>query len=318
LATASEYIVTDVPTAKPSERADTVLASLAGRTFDVAETLYILDEGNRLVGLVPMADLLAAASDGKVLGAIMIRNPPAVRPEEDQEDVAMLAIHHDIAAIPVTDDSGRFLGIVPSGALLRILREEGVEDLHRMAGLIHAREHAFASLEVNPVLRAWHRLPWLLVGLVGAALATVVMAGFEEALTVQVSVAFFVPAIVYLADAVGTQSEAAAVRHLALAEVRLWALVRGEALTGILIGAVLGVAAFLLVWLTFGESSLAAAVGLALFVAGAAAGMIGILLPLMFDRLGADPAYASGPVGTIIQDVLSLLIYFAVVQALLI
>lgn len=303
--------------AAAAEHADTVLAGLAGRRFAVAETLYILDEGGHLVGLLPMAALLAAASDGTALSAIMIQNPPSVRPREDQEDVAMLALHHDIASIPVTDDAGRFLGVVPSGALLRILREEGVEDLHRMAGLIHAREHAFASLDINPFRRAWQRLPWLLVGLIGAALATAVMAGFEEALAAQLSVAFFVPAIVYLADAVGTQSEAAAVRRIALGDMRLWALVRGEAVTGALIGVVLGVAAFVLVWLAFDQGALAAAVGLALFVAGAAAGMIGILLPLMFDRLGADPAYASGPVGTIIQDVLSLLIYFAVVQALL-
>ena len=316
-ATAGEYVVTRVPTASPDQAAAQVLAALAGERFDSADLIFVLAPDRRLLGFVPMARLLHAAPSGATMAAIMTAAPASVPPQAEQESVAMLALHHDLAAVPVCDEAGRFVGVVPAVALLRILREEGVEDIHRMAGLIHPREHAFAALCDEPLRHVWQRLPWLLVGLIGAVCATAIMTGFEDTLKAQLSVAYFVPAIVYLADAIGTQSEAAAVRRLAFVETDFAALVKGETVTGAVIGVILGLAAFGLVWLGFGGVALAAAVGLALFAAGTAAGIIGILLPVAFDRLGTDPAYASGPVGTIIQDVLTLLIYFGVVQALL-
>jgi magnesium transporter len=128
-------------------------------------------------------------------------------------------------------------------------------------------------------------------------------------------VAFFIPAIVYLADAVGTQSETVAVRGLSLTGADLISLLTGELGTGLLIGSTLGILAFPLVWLAFGNAALAMTVAIALVVASSVATTIGFLLPWLFARLGYDPAMGSGPVGTVIQDVLSLLIYFLLAAA---
>ena len=151
----------------------------------------------------------------------------------------------------------------------------------------------------------------------GSALATAMMARFESALAAHIAVVFFIPAIVYLADAVGTQSEAVAVRGLSLTGADLAPLLAGEFGTGILIGLVLGMLAFLLVWLSFGSAALAMTVAIALVVASSVATTIGFLLPWLFARLGYDPAMGSGPVGTVVQDVLSLLIYFQLAAVLL-
>jgi magnesium transporter len=125
-----------------------------------------------------------------------------------------------------------------------------------------------------------------------------------------------VPAIVYLADAIGTQTEAAAVRGISLSQAPLKSLLIGELRTGLLIGVALGAILFPVVTLAFGNVRLAVAVSLAVVVAGAFATTLGLLLPWSLSWMGKDPAFGSGPVGTIIQDVLSLIIYFCIANLL--
>jgi magnesium transporter len=160
-------------------------------------------------------------------------------------------------------------------------------------------------------------LPWLLIGLVGSVVATWVVARFEQALNDRIAIAFFVPGLVYLADAIGTQTEAVAVRGLSLSHARLSSLVAGELRTGLLIGITLGAITLPLVWLVFGDLQLALAVSLALLCAGGVATTIGLVLPWLLDRMGVDPAYGSGPLATVIQDLLSLVIYFSIVSSVL-
>jgi len=217
---------------------------------------------------------------------------------------------------PVADREGRFLGVVPPTALITILRREHIEDLNLLAGLQHDHLRSLRALTEAPVQRATERLPWLLVGLAGSFLATWVVSRYEETLSRNVMVAFFMPAIVYLADAIGTQSEAIAVRGFSMNHVPLRRSIVGEIQTGFLIGSVLGLLSVPLVVIGFGSQRLALAVAFSIFAAGGMATSIGILLPWGLERLGRDPAFGSGPVATIIQDVLSLVIYFLMVQFL--
>ena len=143
-------------------------------------------------------------------------------------------------------------------------------------------------------------------------LATSLVAQFEQTLRAQIAIAFFIPAIVYLADAVGTQSEAVAVRGLPLTQAGIGQLLIGELSTGILMGLALALLAGLYTVAAFARLDLAFAVGISLLFACGIATTIGLFLPWVFARAGWDPALASGPVATIIQDVLSLLIYFGV------
>ena len=146
--------------------------------------------------------------------------------------------------------------------------------------------------------------------------ATFIVARFESALTAKPELAFFVPGLVYLADAIGTQSEAVAVRGLSLSHVGIGRLIGSELRTGLLIGVVLALLAFPMIWWVFGEPQLAAAVTLALAGASIVASVLGLLPPWLLARKGSDPAYGSGPLATIVQDVLSLLIYFGCVSVI--
>jgi magnesium transporter len=309
------HMVGRIPTARPEDRVGAVRAGLPGQVFDYADAVFLLAETGRLVGTVALSRLLAAQSEAR-LSDLASAPARAVEAHTDQEKVASLAVRHGLSAVPVVDEQERLLGVVPPEALLEILRHEHVEDLHRLAGIRHETVRARHAIEAPPLRRVRDRLPWLLVGLAGSMLATLVVAYFETALEAKVAIAFFVPGIVYLADAIGTQTEAIAVRGLSLSHAPLKNLVAGELRTGMLIGATLGILAFPMVWV-FAELRLAAAVALSLFVAGAMATTVGLLFPWTLARFGRDPAFGSGPIATIVQDVLSLVIYFVVVSVML-
>jgi magnesium transporter len=278
------------------------------------ELILLVGADHRLQGVVTVQRLIAASADAP-LSSCMEPAFPRVATTDDQEHAASVALHHGVDALPVVDAQGRPLGIMPSQALLQILRREHVEDLHRLAGIQRESAQARHAIEDPPLRRARHRLPWLMAGFVGSMIATAAMAGFEETLNQHIAIAFFVPAIVYLADAIGTQTEAIAVRGISLTRSGIGHLLAGELRTGMLLGSVLGVLSFPLVWAVFGELRLAAAVASALFAAGSAAATVGLLLPWLLARWQRDPAYGSGPLATIIQDVLSLLVYLGVVKA---
>jgi magnesium transporter len=314
--TAARHLVRHVPTAGPGDRVGVVIAGLRQDRFDSIDAVYVVDGTGRLLGFVPLGELVTA--DDELAVEVLLRpRVPMARADTDQEHVARLAREYGLPSVPVVDDEGRLLGVVPSGAIIDVLRREHVEDIHRMAGIVHGDGRGRDVMTESLVLRLRHRLPWLVVGLAGSVVATAIVAGFEETLSERVAVAYFIPAIVYLADAIGTQSEAIAVRGLSLEVAPLRRLLPGELAAGLLIGLVLGSLAFLGVLVVF-DARLGFAVGTAILVAGGIASTIGLILPWVLARAGADPAYGSGPVATIIQDVMSLLTYFAVAQLLLV
>jgi magnesium transporter len=313
--TAGWHLVERVPTVRSQDAAGAVVQRLAGRHYDYAGTAYLVDDADRLLGAIALTALLAAPPSTPVVE--LSRTAHAVHPGIDQERIASHAIRHQMSAVPVTDENGRLLGVVPPMVLLQILRHEHVEDIHRLAGIRHETVLARSAIEAPPVRRARDRLPWLLIGLAGSMVATFVVAAFERSLESRVAIAFFIPGIVYLADAIGTQTEAIAVRGLSLSHSPLRTLVGGEMRTGLLIGLVLGAASLPLVWLAFGDIRLAVAVSLSIVAAGTLATTVGLLLPWLLEKLGRDPAFGSGPIATIIQDVLSLLIYFGIATMLL-
>jgi magnesium transporter len=314
---AANHLVEQVPTTDPRTTVGEMLANLRGFHFDSLEAIYVLDDRQHLLGFIPVKKLLILPSD-RSANEIMSLQLPAVNPRDDQERVAGLAVEYGLVEIPTIDDQGRFMGVVPAQALMSILRREHIEDLNRLVGISNETSQARHALEAPSIKRAIDRLPWLLVGLMGSILATFVVSRFENALENQVSIAFFVPGIVYLADAIGTQTEAIAVRGISLSHSPLQRLLIGELKTGLLIGLSLAGMSFPLVILGFQSAKLAFCVAATIATAGTVATTVGLLLPWILHQLGKDPAFGSGPVATIVQDVLSLWIYFIIVRWVLV
>lgn len=313
LQVAATYATTAVPIARADNRAGDVRRGMEGRTFDSAADVVVLDD-ERLVGIVTIERLLAAPPATR-LGEIMDPDPPVVAPGLDQERAAWRAVQHHESTLAVVDADDRFAGLIPGHRMLAVLLAEHHEDMARIGGFLHDAEAARRA-SVEPVIRRlWHRLPWLLLGLGGAMLASVIVGGFEDELRADVVLAFFVPGIVYMADAVGTQTETLVIRGLSIG-VPIGRVVRRELLTGLAVGATLAVLFLPFSLLAWGQPDVSLAVTLALFAACSTATVVAMALPWAFHRLGRDPAFGSGPLATVIQDLLSLIVYFAIAIAI--
>jgi magnesium transporter len=315
LETAGRLALERVPRAGMTDPAGAVRAQLRTGAFDAVDLVVLTDREGRYAGVAPIGRLLAAGDETE-MAALTDARWPAIASDTDQEHAVQAASLAGVAVLPVVGPDRRPIGVIPAAVLLEVLAREHREDVDRLVGILKERADARHALEDPPLRRVAHRLPWLLIGLAMSASVTGLMASFEEALRANVMIAFFIPAIVYLTDAIGTQTEAIAVRGLSLRD-RPMPLVLGlEVVTGASIGLALGLIAFLGVWGVFGNPVLALGVGVSLFAAGSLASAIGLLLPWVLSRLDIDPAFGSGPVATIIQDALTILVYFLVMARL--
>jgi magnesium transporter len=311
---AAQHVSTQVPVVAPTRRVGDLRLELVGRRYESASHVVVCD-GETFLGIVRIEDLLAAPAEA-VLADLMDREAPVVAPGVDQEVAAWRAVRHGESALSVVDADGRFRGVIPPDRLLAVLLSEHEEDLSRLGGFLKSTAVARATSEEPVERRFWHRLPWLLLGLGGALLAARFVGWFESQIQERVVLAFFVPGIVYLADAVGTQTETVVVRGLSVG-VGMRQMVARELLAGLVIGLSMALVGGPMVFWGWGQADIAWCVGLSLFAACSTATLAAMTLPWMFDAIGLDPAFGSGPLATVVQDLASILIYFAVAASVL-
>ncbi len=312
---AARHATREVPVVRPEDSAGAVVRILQGRVYECASHIVVCD-GDRFAGVLRIEDLLAAPGERPV-AELMDADAPRVRPGVDQEKAAWHAVQSGEAALSVVDEQGRFTGIIPPARLLAVLLQEHDEDIARLGGFMR-KSSAARLATIEPVYRRyWHRIPWLLVGLAGAMLVADIIGSFEASLRENLILAFFIPGIVYLSGAVGMQTETVVVRGLSLG-VPISRVVRLELLTGLGIGLTLALVATPYVWWRWDDADVALSVGAAIFIACSTASFVALLLPWLLNRGRFDPAFGSGPLATVIQDLLSVLIYFAIVSMLLV
>lgn len=306
---AAAHATAAVPRVRPGLTAGAAREAIVGATYEAAVDVAVLD-GDRLVGLVPIEALLAAPP-ATAIEALMDPEPPVVAPGEDQEMAAAVMCRKGEESIAVVDEEGRFVGLIPANRMLAVLLSEHEEDLARIGGFLAGSGRARSAAEESVRRRLRHRLPWLLLGLVGAMASALLIGAFEEELNKKILLAFFVPAVVYMADAVGGQTRVVLIRGLSVG-VRIRDVARTELISGALMGAIVGAAFVPFALLGWGDGSVALAVGLALFASCAISTLLAMALPWTFQRFGADPAFGSGPLATVIQDLLSIAVYLAI------
>jgi magnesium transporter len=306
---AHHHATAEVPRARPGQSVGEVRDAIVGETYESAVDVAVLDEG-RLVGLVSIEGLLAA-DRATGIEALMDPEPPVVAPGEDQEVAAWLMCRKAEESIAVVDAEGRFHGLIPANRMLEVLLAEHEQDLARIGGFLAGSGRARSAAEESVMRRLYHRLPWLLIGLLGAMASALLIGAFEEELDQKILLALFVPAVVYMADAVGGQTRVVLIRGLSVG-VRIRDVARTELITGALMGAIVGIAFVPFALVGWGDGGVAAAVGLALFAGCAISTVVAMALPWAFQRFGADPAFGSGPLATVIQDLLSIAVYLAI------
>ncbi len=288
------------------------ILSQSHKDYEPLDYVYVEDSAKQFVGLISLHQLLTRADD-EIMGDIMIADVVKVSPHTHQEKIALLALEHELKSIPVVDN-GRLVGAIPARKILRILHDEHVVDLLKEAGLVQSGLGARKSLLQQ--VRA--RLPWLLYGTVGGLLAAGVVQYFEGALAEQLLLAAFIPTIVYLADAVGNQVQTLYVRAYAFGlSQRLMSTVGREIGIAFVIGLTVSLSLASVAYLWFGDPLLGLILLGSSFVSIIFASIVAVIMPWLFIRLGSDPAVSSGPLGTIILDVSSIIIYFLVAEFIL-
>lgn len=299
----------------------------AGRAIEVlreiapeAETVYyvyVINTRNKLVGVISLRELIVA-DPHEPISSIMQTNVIKVHALTDQEEVAKMVTKYGLLAIPVVDDDDALLGIVTVDDVIDVIHEEATEDIFLMAGASEIDE----SLALPARLKASvaTRLPWLLVTLFGGIVAGSVLKGIEDELSQMVALAFFIPLLTGMGGNVGTQSSTLTVRGLATGEIEgneVWKTLMKEILSGLIIGTVCGSIVGSLAIVMFNNWVLGLVVGVALVANTITAATMGTLVPLLFKRVGIDPAVASAPFISTSIDITGLLIYSTLASALI-
>ncbi len=288
-----------------------VFKAIAEQSWADIQYAYVVDADKKLIGTVDLASFSKAQASRRVAD-LMVAPVVTLHPMADQEKAVMVAVKDDITAVPVVGDDGQFLGAVVAHELIDVMHAEHLEDALLTAGVRRGKSGLqiakLASARISSVFTI--RAPWLIVGLVAGLGLGLISSFFEKQLQETVALAYFIPVVAYIADSVGTQSEAITVRSLALLKLNPITYVFREFLVGTLLGLLVGVLGGFGAFAISQSAIIGLIVGLSLFVASAVAAAIASLIPMVFKAFGKDPALGSGPLATAIQDVISVLIYF--------
>jgi magnesium transporter len=283
-----------------------------------AETIYALpvtDDRRRLLGMLGLRDLVLADPDALV-GDLMDTDVYSARVDTDQEQAARLIREADLLALPIVDSEDRLVGVVTVDDAMEVLEEEETEDVARSGGA-EPLGRPYLATSVMQIARS--RVVWLLVLIVAATLTVNVLHAFEETLSQAVTLALFIPLVIGTGGNTGAQAATTVTRALAEGEVRfddLRVVVLREARVGLVLGAMLGLLAFVPTWLFVGRE-IAIVVSVTLLTVCTLAALVGSLLPLVARRVGVDPAVVSAPFITTLVDATGLVVYFVVARTVL-
>lgn len=284
--------------------------------LDFLGYVYVLDDRNRLKGVFSIKELFIK-DDGIKAEEIMNKKVVRVGSEDDQERVAILAIKHNIKAVPVTSEDHHLLGVVTSDSIFNIFHEEHMEDMLLSAG-IHRKDSVLVKTRESPVgLLAKVRLPWLIVGLFGGILAAQIITFFEGTLSSHFILAAFIPLVIYMSNAVAAQTQTLYIRTLALNSFSSRSYFIRDIKVGLLIGLVIAVILFLTTLAISGDIVISSILAISIFSTIITAIVVGLLTVWTLFRIGKDPALGSGPFGTIVADISSLIIYFIIATTFL-
>ncbi|MCH3961345.1 MAG: magnesium transporter [Solobacterium sp.] len=281
---------------------------------EVIETIYIVNAKHQLTGICNLRQILTAQKN-TMLKDIMNENVIAVHPEDDQEEVAKLVSRYDLNAIPVINNRRSIMGIITVDDIIDVIVEEYNEDILEMAG-VSKEESLSTSLWESIKLR----LPWLLINLGTAFLASLTVKAFEGTIAQVVALSSTMTIVSGMGGNAGTQTQSILVRQLAQDDIprsKYWKAFWKEILLGVINGAVNGAVTGLIVYAVYGNAFLGIIILIAMIGNLVVAGIFGFVVPVLLKKLGADPAVASSIFVTTATDVLGFFIFLGLAQLFL-
>ncbi len=313
-------LITNIPIAQVGATMGDIQGMVfeGAKKFETIDYIYIVNKDNVLKGVISVKEFMSVSDMNTRVENVMKKDMIVAHPFTHQERLVYLALSHNIKAVPIVDKEGHLLGAVPYDALLKIFNEEAHEDMIKFGGIFHrvGKEFSVNGLSASEMVK--HRLPWLVVGVLGGAVTASVVSGFENVLSHLIILAAFIPVLAYLGDAAGTQSETLIVRSIALnPNLSLRAYFIKEFMVACVLALICGLLLGAVVIVGWGDPLVGAIVGISMFLSIIAAIFFSTVLPILFSKVNQDPAFASGPFATMVSDIATILIYFVVASVLL-
>ncbi|RMD88620.1 MAG: magnesium transporter [Calditrichaeota bacterium] len=295
---------------------DEAIKEIRKKAEEVEEVynVYVVDENDRLVGVLPLKRLILARPNTRVKN-IMDEDVISVPTTMDQEEVANIFRRYNLVAVPVVDEEGRLLGRITIDDVVDVMEEEASEDIQKMAGLADEEEiRETSAFKISMV-----RLPWLLVAFVGELISALVLHHFEASLNQIFMAALFIPLMMAMGGNSGNQAAIIVVRAIALGELTpddIFKRLRKEFRVSFIIGVTCGALLFVLVTL-LGDMRFGAILAISMLIVILNATLVGASIPLILKKLGIDPAIATGPFISTSNDIIGLLIYLGLTSVLM-
>jgi magnesium transporter len=261
--------------------------------------VFVVDPAYHLIGSAALNRLLRAKRTASV-DSITDRDIHPILAEADQEEVARQFERYNLTSAPVVDQDKRLVGVITADDVVEVVQEEASEDILRMGGV------AGESVNDSVMQTTRLRFTWLLANLATAILASWVISQFEATIEQMVALAVLMPIVASMGGNAGTQTMTVVVRALAMQDlgpVNAARVVARECAVGLLNGLLFAVIMAAIAYFWFGNDQLGLVIGVAMIVNLVAAALAGILIPLGLNRLGLDPAIASGVFVTTVTDV---------------
>lgn len=277
--------------------------------------IILVDPRRHPIGYVQLGRLLSAKRDAP-LGELREESFRTISAYAEEGDVAYAFNQYHLISAPVVDKDDRLVGVITIDDAMAVLDEEHEEDILRLAGV---GEDSAITDSVRETLR--QRLPWLMVNLATAIVASLVIAIFETTIQKIVALAVLMPIVASMGGNAGTQTLTVAVRALATKSLtggNAWRVVRREAVVGLMNGLAFAVVMGFVAWFWFGGISLAAVIGMAMILNLVIAALAGIMIPLTLERLGVDPALASGTFVTTVTDVVGFFAFLGLASTVMV
>ncbi|MCH8519427.1 MAG: magnesium transporter [Nanoarchaeota archaeon] len=285
------------------------------RDYDTIDYIYVLNKDETLEGVISSHEMFSITSDSLIKDH-SIKKIVKAHKHTDPEKIAYLAINNNIKSVPIVNKKNKLIGVVKSETILHILYKENQEDFLYLEGINPEYVDKIKDLSIwkNFTLR----VPWIIVGLIGGLFAAQIIGSFESVLQEELMIAAFIPLVAYIANAVGSQTQTLYIRSLAIHnEVPMLKYSIKQILISFLIAIACWIVIMIISSIIWDSQLLGVIVGLAVFCSIILATVFALLIPFILMKLDKDPAIGSGPFTTIIQDILSVLIYFYIATLLI-
>lgn len=278
------------------------------------QTIYVMNSNKKIKGTVDLRDIIIAEENLK-LEDIAEENFIYVEPELDQEEVAKIVSKYDLSAVPVLNSSKRMLGIIMVDDIVDVLVEEQTEDILKMGGV--AKEETLDSTLIESIKM---RLPWLLVNLITAFLASLTVKAFENTIAKVVALSAIMSIVTGMGGNAGTQTVSIIIRNLAIGKVKfkeVGHLLLKEILLGLINGAVIGLVTGIIVTIIYNNIYLGLIIFLAMIGNLMISGFFGLVIPIVLEKLKIDPALSSSIFLTTATDVLGFFLFLSLASIFL-